>query len=156
MFCNILKYIKLKLDTYPNPASLLNRQSPISWRLTLDWLEFTWAMMHDVLYNVSTIHLPTNRNSIGIHSENTTITKITAGQKIKKVQAKKKTREIKYIQKNFFSWNCILLAVLNFFPFQKLILGHFWYGKKWNLAQKIFREIDLFDFTSFFFWPGLF
>ena len=57
-------YIKLELDTYPNPASLLNRQSPISCRLTLDWLEFTWAMMHDVLYNVSTIHLPTNTKSL--------------------------------------------------------------------------------------------
>ena len=42
------------------------------------------------------------------------------------------------------------LAVLNFFPVEKLIFGHFWNCKKWNLANKIFREIDLFDFKSFF------
>ena len=41
------------------------------------------------------------------------------------------------------------LAVLNFFPLKKIILGHFWNCKKWNLVKKIFDEIDLFDFTSF-------
>ena len=44
------------------------------------------------------------------------------------------------------------LAVLNFFPVvQKLIIGHFWNCQKWSLAKMFFfREIDLFDFTSFF------
>ena len=52
------------------------------------------------------------------------------------------------------------MAVLNFFLVQKLIFGHFWKCKKWNLVKKKFREINLFDFTSFFgldffliFWP---
>ena len=40
------------------------------------------------------------------------------------------------------------MSVLKFFPVQKLIFGHFWNCKKWNLAKK-FREIDSFDFTSF-------
>ena len=56
----------------------------------------------------------------------------SVGQKIKK-----KTREIKYIQKIFFR-EIAFLTVLNLFPVQK-----------WNLAKKI-REIDLFDFTSLF------
>ena len=42
--------------------------------------------------------------------------------------------------------------VLNFFPVQKLIFVHFRNCKKWNLVKKIFREIDLFDFTSFLAW----
>ena len=41
------------------------------------------------------------------------------------------------------------LAVLNFFLVQKLIFGHFWNCEKWNLVEIFFREIDLFDFTSF-------
>ena len=44
-----------------------------------------------------------------------------------------------------------ILAILNFLPVQKLIFGHFWNGKKMEFGQKFFfREIDLFDFTSFF------
>ena len=35
-------------------------------------------------------------------------------------------------------------------PVQKLIFGHFWNCKKWNLVKNIFYENDLFDFTSFF------
>ena len=60
--------------------------------------------------------------------------------------------------KNFFH-EITFLAVLNFFPVQKLIFGQLWNSKKWNLAKKFFREIDLFDFTIFFgldfltFWP---
>ena len=50
----------------------------------------------------------------------------------------------------------VFWTVLNFFPVQKLIFGHFRNRKKWNLVKKnFFREIDLFDFTSFFL-PGLF
>ena len=43
-----------------------------------------------------------------------------------------------------------ILAVFIFFPVQKLIFGHFWNCKKWNLVKKKFCEIDLFDFMSFF------
>ena len=53
-------------------------------------------------------------------------------------------------QKNL--WNQFFfreIAFLNFFPVQKLTFGHFWNGKKWNLVKINFREIDLFDFTSF-------
>ena len=42
------------------------------------------------------------------------------------------------------------IAFLAVFPVQKLIFDHFWNCKKWNLVKKIIREIDLFDFTSFF------
>ena len=37
------------------------------------------------------------------------------------------------------------------FPSSKLIFGHFWNCKKWNLVKNI-REIELFDFTSFLGW----
>ena len=47
------------------------------------------------------------------------------------------------------------LAVLNFFPVQKLIFGHFWNCKKWNSAKKKNHEIDLFDFTCFLAWTFL-
>ena len=50
---------------------------------------------------------------------------------------KKKFREIAF------------LAVLNLFPVQKLIFGHFWNCQKWNLVKKITCKIDLFVFTSF-------
>ena len=39
------------------------------------------------------------------------------------------------------------MAVWNIFPTRKLIFGHFWNCKKWNLVKKN-RQIDLFDFTS--------
>ena len=52
---------------------------------------------------------------------------------------KKKSKKI--------TWNCIFGS---FFPVQKLILGQFWNCKKWILFKIFFREIDLFDFTSFF------
>ena len=42
------------------------------------------------------------------------------------------------------------LAVLNFFPVQNFIFGHFWNSQKLNLVKKRIHEIDLFDFTSFF------
>ena len=31
-----------------------------------------------------------------------------------------------------------------------MTFGHFWNCKKWNLVKKFFREIELFNFTSFF------
>ena len=55
------------------------------------------------------------------------------------------------------------LAVLNFFPLQKFIFAIFEIAKKRDfiLVKNTFREIDLFDFMSFFgldflkiFWPG--
>ena len=39
------------------------------------------------------------------------------------------------INKNFFR-EITFLAVLHFFPVQKLNFGHFWNCKKWNLAKK--------------------
>ena len=56
------------------------------------------------------------------HNYNITVD-ITAGQKIKISQGKK-TREIKYKSKIFFR-EIAFLAVLNFFPVQKLIFSHF-------------------------------
>ena len=47
------------------------------------------------------------------------------------------------------------IAFLAVFLLQKLIFGHFWNCKKWNLVQKIIREIVLFHFTSFLAWPFL-
>ena len=48
------------------------------------------------------------------------------------------------------------MAVSTFFLFQKLIFGHFWNCKKWNLVKKKCVKLNyLFDFMSFF-WPGLF
>ena len=38
-------------------------------------------------------------------------------------------------KKNFFH-EIAFLAVLNFFPIQKMIFGHFWNCKKWNLVKK--------------------
>ena len=69
-------------------------------------------------------------------------------RKFKKVQATKlvKSNESKKIFREI-----ALLAVLNFFLVQKLIFGHFSNSKKLNLAKNIFHEIDLFDFTCFFF-----
>ena len=58
----------------------------------------------------------------------------TVGQKIKKMQANKMNQF-----HGFF---------LDIFHFVKVNF----YGK----YSKKFREIDLFDFTSFLFWPGLF
>ena len=69
-------------------------------------------------------------------------------RKFKKVQAKKLVKS----NKSIFFREIAFLAVLTIFPVQKLIFGHFLNCKKWNLVKKIFREIDLFDFTSFFDW----
>ena len=52
-------------------------------------------------------------------------------------------------QKIFFR-EIAFLAVLNFFPVQKLIFGQFRNCKNLNLAQNLIREIDLFDFMNFF------
>ena len=45
------------------------------------------------------------------------------------------------------------IAFLAVFPVQKLIFGHVWNCKKWNLVKKIIRDINLFDFTSILAWP---
>ena len=63
------------------------------------------------------------------------------------VQAKKLVKSNKW---KIILCNIAFLAVLNFFPVQKLIFGHFWNCKKWNLVKIKFLEIDLFDFTIFF------
>ena len=75
-------------------------------------------------------------------------TQSTEGQKIKKESRREKLWNRIY-QKTFFR-EIAFLAVLKFFPVQKLIFGHFWNCKKMEFGQKIFRQIGLFDFTSFF------
>ena len=83
-------------------------------------------------------------------------------RKLKKVQAKKLVKSNKSIKKIFRE--ITFLAVLNFFPIQKL---NFWpflkLQKKRIWSKKFFCQIDLFDFTVFlqgstnlgFFGPGL-
>ena len=69
----------------------------------------------------------------------------------KKVQAKKlvkSNKSKKYLREIAF------LAVLNFFPVQILIFGHFWNCKKWNLAK--YFSWNWFIWFHEFFWPGLF
>ena len=66
-------------------------------------------------------------------------------RKFKKVQAKKLVKS----NKSIFFREIAFMAV---FPVQKLIFGHFLNCKKWNLVKKKFREVDLFDFTSFLAW----
>ena len=60
----------------------------------------------------------------------------------------------KQINQIFFSREIALLAVLNFFPVQKLSFGHFWNCKKWNLVKKKFW--NWFIWFHDFFCPGLF
>ena len=73
-----------------------------------------------------------------INSPNT----YTAGQKIFK-KSRKKTREIAF------------LAVLNFFPVEKLIFGHIFKIAKMEFGQKKISW-DWFICFHEFFWPGLF
>ena len=60
-----------------------------------------------------------------------------------------KKKHVKSNKSIIFFREIAFLAVLNFFLVKKLIFGQFWNCKKWNLVKKFFREIDLFDFTSF-------
>ena len=55
-------------------------------------------------------------------------------RKFKKVQAKKLVKS----NKSIFFREIAFFAVLNFFPVQKLIFGHFWNCKIWNLVKIIF------------------
>ena len=68
-------------------------------------------------------------------------------RKFKKVRAKKLVKSNK--SKTFFR-EIAFLAVLNFFPVQELIFGHFWNCEKWNLVEKIIHEIDNIWFHEFF------
>ena len=56
--------------------------------------------------------------------------------------------------KNLWIWHFLceiaFLAVKNFFPVQKIDFWPFFKLQKMEFGQKNFREIDLFDFTSFF------
>ena len=52
------------------------------------------------------------------------------------------------------------MAVLNFFPVQKFIFGHFWNCKKWNLVKKklvklIYLISQVFSAWTFFKFSGL-
>ena len=70
------------------------------------------------------------------------------GQKIKKSPGHKKLVKSNK-SKNFFC-EIAFLAVLNFFPSSKIDFWQFFKLGKMEFGQKKFREIDLFDFTSFF------
>jgi len=70
------------------------------------------------------------------------------GQKILKSPDRKKLVKSNK-SKNIFR-EIAFLAVLNFFPAQSLIFGHFLKLQKIESGQKIFREITIFYFTSFF------
>ena len=59
-----------------------------------------------------------------------------------------KTNKSKY-----FFREIAFLLISNFFPVQKLIFWPLLKLQKMEFGQKISREIDFFDFTSFF-WPG--
>ena len=75
------------------------------------------------------------------------------GQKIKEVQAKKlvKSNRSKFSFREF-----VFLEVLNFFPVQKLIFGHFWNCKKWNLVKKNFvKLIYLISWVFYLAWTFL-
>ena len=82
-------------------------------------------------------------------------------RKFKKVQAKKLKNQ--FHEKNFFfQWKvsknkfvkCIFDSFI-LFPSSKIIFWPFWKLQKMDFGETKFREIDLFDFMSFF-WPGLF
>ena len=68
-------------------------------------------------------------------------------RKFKKVQAKKLVKSNK--SKIFFR-EIAFLAVINIFPSSKIDFWPFLKFQKMEFGQKNFREIDLFDFTSFF------
>ena len=55
------------------------------------------------------------------------------------------------INQRFFSWTCIFGS----FPSSKIVFCPFLKLQKMEFDQKIFREIDLFDFTSFLAWTFL-
>ena len=76
----------------------------------------------------------------------THIMHITAGQKIFKSQGKKT------VKSNIFLREIAFLAVLNFFPVQKMIFGHFWNGKKWNLVRKNYMKLIYFISRVFLAW----
>ena len=56
---------------------------------------------------------------------------------------------------NFFFREIAYLAVLNFFTVQKLIIGNFWNGKKWNLVRKSSWNWFI-SFHEFFFFVWTF
>ena len=74
-------------------------------------------------------------------------TEFTVGRKFKKFQAKK-TREINF----FFMKSHFWQFYVNYFPVQKLILGHFWNFKNWNLVKKILVKLIFFISRVFLAW----
>ena len=76
--------------------------------------------------------------------------RIHSGPKKSKKSRQKKTCEI-----NFFSWNCIF-GTFKLFPSSKIDFRRYLKLQKMEFGQnKIIREIDLFDFTSFLDWTFL-
>ena len=68
--------------------------------------------------------------------------KVQANQFVKSNESKNFCREIAF------------LAVWNFFLVQKLIFGHFWNCKKWNLVKKNFVKL-IYLIARGFFWTFL-
>ena len=77
-------------------------------------------------------------------------------RKFRNVQTKKLVKSNKSISwKNFLNIFHEKYSVLNFFPVQKLIFGHFWNCEKNYFGQKKFPW-NWFIWFHEFFWPGLF
>ena len=72
-------------------------------------------------------------------------------ENLKKSRQKNLWNQINQI---FFTWNCIL-GSFKLFPSSKIDFWPFLKLQKMKFGQKNFLEIDVFDFTIFF-WPGLF
>ena len=70
-------------------------------------------------------------------------------RKFKKFQAKKLVKTNK--SKKCFH-EIAFLAVLNFFPVQKLIFCHFWNCKKWNLSKHFFVKLICLISRGFLAW----
>ena len=94
-------------------------------------------------------------------------------------KARQKKNPWNQINQKIFSWNCIFGSFNDFwqylklqkmefgqknvfmklhfglfFPVQKMIFGHIWNCKKWNLVKNLF--VKLIYLISLVFWPGLF
>ena len=70
-------------------------------------------------------------------------------ENLKKSRPGKNTRGGKQMNQ-FFSRAIAFLAVLNFFPVQKFIFGHFWNYKKWIFGKNLFSWNWFIWFHDFF------
>ena len=80
-----------------------------------------------------------------LHFQKDPLQYYTASQK----NLKRQKNSWNQIEQIFFSWNCIS-GSFKLFPSSKMDFWPFLKLQKMECGQKIFCEIDLFDFTSFF------